>query len=1312
VTVDPYGRFNSISTGVLNDLIVGERYNQIEADFSQPSWDNGSVTTSVSGTGSAAQSPNGGGVFATGTGTTGEATGVSVQSLNYRSGAAIYSMWTASFTAPTDSVDNNYQRIGIYDSMNGFYIGYEQTTFYISWRRNSVDTHFPRADWEDPLDGSAGSRFTRNGLPEAVVWTNYNLFRVSYAWLGSSPISYEIMSPDGFWVVVYKIQYPNTATVPQLTNPDTPMTVDVLKFTSDSTNLTVATGCWAAGLTINDIRLNDVVTDLSLAPLSRAIIAGKDPAGNYQNVALTAQDALTVGYSGLSAIDAVTWDSSTPLDTALVMVNDTFEFNTVAVGLVGSGLAVGSPPSNGEITFEVSIDGSHWIGLTGVNAGLSQTMTNANFDLVDGTTALIFNNTGFAYFRARLNDALSSGQVVISYTLETLASSNSTTTISTGTINVASNQGNPNTANNAWPTYVTVGGQPLTANSATTVGKFAADTNIVSVLGTAPTTPGFLNVLLGGTATVQPAGATIWEVAPTASANTKTNPFFFSETDGTNVETASMAPWGTKPTGTFINGVNAELFVGINAVSTFAPVPVSATTSQNTSGNPIFVQTVAGSVAAVTNPILSEMTFTNFGSPAEESLNVYVVNPLTATFTETQIGVTQVTSPWVVSNSGIFSVQDSTAEGYLATIAGAIAGSPPTPIHVTGTVVGTLTNNNAASDATNFGVLVAQANATAQTWTEGNQVLLSTTLNGHLRVGTKTDNNAAPTANTNVGALPALANAATPTAVTEGNQVLLSTDLSRNLRTSLISVAGVTLGATAVTNFGTAPAAAAVQGVNASLFAGTTALTQTSGSLNINITGSSGTSTVAGSLTNNNAAPAATLIGVLPAIAETAYATVTYTTGDQVLPVTDLHGALNVDWQALAGTALGGPTDWGTAPATSIEVQGVNAELFVGQNAVSATAPVPVSATAAANASGNPIFVETVSGSTTAVTGSVGVTQSTSPWVVSGGGTAGSANTNVMTVQGINGGVAVPVTLTSTTITGTVAVDGALTNNNAAPAATLIGVLPAIAETAYTTVTYTTGDMVLPVTDLHGALNYDLQAVGGTAVVAAAAGIQKVGISGATGATLDAVTTAATAPANGIATLVEYNGTIPALTTGQSIAAECDTTGGLYVNNEGRKRTYSCFASFTPAAGDISLLPGNATTVVRIHRVEVSLSTTGTAGVEQVQLVKRSAADTGGTSASMTIVPHDSAFAAADSVPLNYTTAPTLGAAVGAVRGVQFFDESASTTGANTWLWTFGDGRGGASCIVLRGTAQTLAINISGVVATQTVTVSFEWTEE
>jgi hypothetical protein len=188
------------------------------------------------------------------------------------------------------------------------------------------------------------------------------------------------------------------------------------------------------------------------------------------------------------------------------------------------------------------------------------------------------------------------------------------------------------------------------------------------------------------------------------------------------------------------------------------------------------------------------------------------------------------------------------------------------------------------------------------------------------------------------------------------------------------------------------------------------------------------------------------------------------------------------------------------------------------------------------------------------VSGTVAVTQSTSPWVTDvtqwantalGAPSAYGTSPGAVTVMGVNAFITnVPAVSQSGTWTvqqGTPpwVVDGNLTNNNAAPTATLQGVLPAIAETAYTTVTYTTGDMVLPVTDLHGALNQDLQAIGGTAVrsnqtttaagvldnnlvgiagttvVTAAAGVQKVGIVGNAAGVLDAVTGAAV-PANAI----------------------------------------------------------------------------------------------------------------------------------------------------------------------------------------------------
>ena len=243
-----------------------------------------------------------------------------------------------------------------------------------------------------------------------------------------------------------------------------------------------------------------------------------------------------------------------------------------------------------------------------------------------------------------------------------------------------------------------------------------------------------------------------------------------------------------------------------------------------------------------------------------------------------------------------------------------------------------------------------------------------------------------------------------------------------------------------------------------------------------------------------------------------------------------------------------------------------------------------------------------------------------------------------------------------------------------------------------------------------GDLHVDNTQINGNAIVTAANGVQKVGIVGNANATVDATVAAGTAPTNGVATLVQYNSTIPAATAAQTLIAQSDPTGSTYVNTEGRKKTYSTYATFTAAAGVIAYLPGNATTTVRVLRVEVSLSTSGTAAIETISLIKTSAAPTSGTAANMTIVPHDSSFAGASSVPQNYTVAPTPGTPVGTIRGVQFSDASSTLPGANTWLWDWGIRPGTA--IVLRGTAQTLEVNLGAAVSTQTATVSFEWTEE
>ncbi len=163
---------------------------------------------------------------------------------------------------------------------------------------------------------------------------------------------------------------------------------------------------------------------------------------------------------------------------------------------------------------------------------------------------------------------------------------------------------------------------------------------------------------------------------------------------------------------------------------------------------------------------------------------------------------------------------------------------------------------------------------------------------------------------------------------------------------------------------------------------------------------------------------------------------------------------------------------------------------------------------------------------------------------------------------------------------------------------------------------------------------------------------------------------------------------------------------------DGQKATYSASTTaFTPVAGDIACLPGSASKTIRLTVVEASLSTSGTAALETLILVKRSAADTSGTSAAITAVPHDSSDAAASAAPLQYTAAPTPGAAVGQIRGGRLIDSSAATTGQTLFRWSFGSDAG-SQAIVLRGVAQEVCANLGAVVATQTAIITFQWTEE
>jgi len=211
------------------------------------------------------------------------------------------------------------------------------------------------------------------------------------------------------------------------------------------------------------------------------------------------------------------------------------------------------------------------------------------------------------------------------------------------------------------------------------------------------------------------------------------------------------------------------------------------------------------------------------------------------------------------------------------------------------------------------------------------------------------------------------------------------------------------------------------------------------------------------------------------------------TTMSASIPVTiaSNQSVLSMNEAQINGVALGSPSTYGTSPG-AVSVQGVNAYI---------TNTVPVTL------------------ASTTITGTVAVTQSTSPWVVS---------------------------LASTTITGTSVVAGNLTNNNAAPAANNIGVLPAVAAAAAPT--WTTGDQVLLSEDLSGNLRVitgagSTTAVSGTVAVTESGAWNITNITGTISLPTGAATSALQTTGNtSLATIVTN-------TTGLTVAQGSTTAG-------------------------------------------------------------------------------------------------------------------------------------------------------------------------
>jgi len=171
----------------------------------------------------------------------------------------------------------------------------------------------------------------------------------------------------------------------------------------------------------------------------------------------------------------------------------------------------------------------------------------------------------------------------------------------------------------------------------------------------------------------------------------------------------------------------------------------------------------------------------------------------------------------------------------------------------------------------------------------------------------------------------------------------------------------------------------------------------------------------------------------------------------------------------------------------------------------------------------------------------------------------------------------------------------------------------------------------------------------------------------------------------------------------------------------GSKATFSAaITGLVPVTGatDIFTVTGSATKLVKVTRLVITGSTTLAANVIlPITLLKRSTADTAGTSTAPTRVAHDSLNAAVTATVLAYTANPTTGTLVGAYRNLRMTLQLTPQTATDfpislPYIEDFGQ-RGGQP-IVLRGVAEVFAVNLAAIA---TITgwlfdISVEWTEE
>lgn len=287
----------SFNKDFFGNTVTSEIYNQVEVPFDNASWTNYVTQTTANG-GTLTQAA-GQVTFSSGTNINGRAAAISLDSVKYRPNHEIGFGFT--WKIPTASIAGVTIRIGATDSVsawtNGVHFRHKDGIFSLVYINNGSEIFSAQqATWIDPCLGGAGSNFkTMAGSPVALDITKDQLCRIHCGLFGHAGFTVELLAPNQQWVTIYKYSSLNTQTVPVFSNFNLSLGAEVIKSNAGAGVYTVSSACWAGWTGSAFLRLNDPISDRTLASFTRTVIEGKTTAGGggYVPVKVNPSGAMT-----------------------------------------------------------------------------------------------------------------------------------------------------------------------------------------------------------------------------------------------------------------------------------------------------------------------------------------------------------------------------------------------------------------------------------------------------------------------------------------------------------------------------------------------------------------------------------------------------------------------------------------------------------------------------------------------------------------------------------------------------------------------------------------------------------------------------------------------------------------------------------------------------------------------------------------------------------------------------------------------------------------------------------------------------------